>query len=150
QHHTRTHRETTMKTTYSLRPSLSALLLLTAAISPIACAFDASTPLDEEEVSSAQQAITGLPISGDSVSILARADNRYVTAENAGQSALIANRDQVGPWEAFQVFDQGNDYVALKSMSNGRYITATNAGNGPLIASATQVGAWELFHWESF
>jgi alpha-L-fucosidase 2 len=31
----------------------------------------------------------------------AQADNQYVTAENAGAAALIANRDAVGPWEKF-------------------------------------------------
>jgi hypothetical protein len=30
-------------------------------------------------------------------------NNDYVTAENAGASALIANRTAIGPWEEFDL-----------------------------------------------
>ncbi|MEV5388331.1 hypothetical protein [Streptomyces sp. NPDC052721] len=35
------------------------------------------------------------------MSLLALANGQYVTAENAGASALIANRAAIGPWEKF-------------------------------------------------
>jgi len=37
------------------------------------------------------------------VSLLAFVNNRYVTAENAGASALIANRTAIGTWEQFDL-----------------------------------------------
>ncbi|MYS19120.1 hypothetical protein GTW78_02340, partial [Streptomyces sp. SID4948] len=35
------------------------------------------------------------------ISLRAHANNQYVTAENAGAAALIANRTAIGPWETF-------------------------------------------------
>ncbi|WP_405583077.1 fascin domain-containing protein [Streptomyces sp. NBC_01190] len=35
------------------------------------------------------------------MSLLAIANNQYVTAENAGAAALVANRTAIGPWEKF-------------------------------------------------
>ncbi|MEV0564186.1 ThuA domain-containing protein [Dactylosporangium sp. NPDC050588] len=37
------------------------------------------------------------------ISLRARADNRYVTAENGGGSPLIANRTAIGPWAQFDL-----------------------------------------------
>jgi len=50
-----------------------------------------------------------LPVvgTGQVVSLRARADNQYVTAENAGASALIANRAAIGGWEQFDLLDAG-------------------------------------------
>jgi hypothetical protein len=39
--------------------------------------------------------------SNGTVSLLAQANNRFVTAENAGAAALIANRTAIGTWEQF-------------------------------------------------
>ena len=79
------------------------------------------------------------------VALFANVNNRYVTAENAGDSSLIANRTAVGLWEQFSVMDLGNGYIALKAMVNGRYITAENGGASPLIANRTAIGGWEQF-----
>ena len=38
---------------------------------------------------------------GGGVSLRAAVNGRYVTAENGGASALIANRAAIGPWERF-------------------------------------------------
>ncbi len=35
------------------------------------------------------------------VALRSLANGKYVCAENAGGSPLIANRDKVGPWELF-------------------------------------------------
>jgi hypothetical protein len=35
----------------------------------------------------------------------AKINNNYVTAENAGASALIANRTPIGPWEEFDLIN---------------------------------------------
>jgi hypothetical protein len=37
------------------------------------------------------------------VSLLSFVNNRYVTAENAGASSLIANRTAIGTWEQFDL-----------------------------------------------
>jgi hypothetical protein len=76
------------------------------------------------------------------VALRARANNRYVCAENAGAAALIANRDAVGLWERFDRFDLGGGVVALRAQVNGRYVTA---GSAPLIATATTVGTAQRF-----
>jgi hypothetical protein len=79
------------------------------------------------------------------LSLRARVNNRYVTAENAGAAALIANRTAIGPWEQFERVDAGSGAIALRARANGRYVTAANGGNSPLIASATAIGTWERF-----
>jgi GH25 family lysozyme M1 (1,4-beta-N-acetylmuramidase) len=79
------------------------------------------------------------------VSLLAFANGRYVTAENAGGSALIANRTRVGSWERFHRVNAGSGFVALRSNVNGRFVTAENAGRSPLIANRTVIGSWERF-----
>ncbi|MEV0388168.1 hypothetical protein [Nonomuraea sp. NPDC050643] len=37
------------------------------------------------------------------VGLRSRANNRYVTAENAGALPLVANRTAIGPWESFDL-----------------------------------------------
>jgi hypothetical protein len=37
------------------------------------------------------------------VSLRAHANGKYVTAENAGATALVANRTAIGPWEEFDL-----------------------------------------------
>ena len=84
------------------------------------------------------------------LSLMSQADNRYVTAEDAGAQALIANRTAIGQWEQFDLIDvgNGNGDVALLSHANGKYVTAEDAGAQPLIANRTAVGPWETFHIE--
>jgi hypothetical protein len=78
------------------------------------------------------------------VNLFARANNRYITAEQTGTQPLIANRTTVGAWEKFTVDDQGGGLVALRANINNRYVTAPPDGS-PLIANRTVVGAWEKF-----
>ena len=85
------------------------------------------------------------PTGGTVVSLRAHANNDYVTADNAGASALIANRTAIGPWEQFDEIDQGGGYIALRAHANNRYVTADNAGASPLIANKDSVGTWEQF-----
>ncbi|MEV0406187.1 glycoside hydrolase family 3 C-terminal domain-containing protein [Actinoallomurus sp. NPDC050550] len=76
------------------------------------------------------------------ITLRAHANNQYVTAENAGAAALIANRTAIGPWEQFDEVDQGNGAIALRSHANNKYVTA---GSSPLIADATSVGTAQTF-----
>jgi type 1 glutamine amidotransferase len=79
------------------------------------------------------------------VALRARANNRYVSAANAGASALIANATAIGPWERFDLIDRGGGNVALRAQVNSRYVCAENAGAAPLIANRTAIGGWETF-----
>ncbi|MEY9967025.1 hypothetical protein ABIA33_005090 [Streptacidiphilus sp. MAP12-16] len=79
------------------------------------------------------------------ITLRSRANNDYVTAENAGAGSLIANRTTAGPWEQFDVVDAGNGNIALRARINGKYVTVENAGADPLIANRTAIGAWETF-----
>ena len=79
-------------------------------------------------------------------SLRALVNRRFVCADKAGASPLIANRPVIGGgWEQFDVVDLGGGLVALRSRANGRYVTAENAGASPLIARGLTVGTWERF-----
>ena len=79
------------------------------------------------------------------IALLANVNGRFVTAEDAGNSPLIANRTAINLWEQFFLVDAGNGYYALESKVNGRYVTAEDAGNSPLIANRAAVSTWERF-----
>jgi flagellum-specific peptidoglycan hydrolase FlgJ len=82
---------------------------------------------------------------GPVVTLQAQVNGRYVTAERAGASPLIANRATAGLWESFDEIDLGNGNVALRAHVNGHYVTAESAGRSPLVANRTTVGSWETF-----
>ena len=79
------------------------------------------------------------------ISLRAIANDKIVTADNAGASPLIANRTAVGTWEQFDLLDAGNGNVALRAHANNKIVTAENAGGSPLIANRTAIGLWETF-----
>jgi hypothetical protein len=83
------------------------------------------------------------------IALRAHANNKYVTAQQAGSLPLLASGAAPGPWESFQIVDlrrEGADrYVALLSLSNHNYVAAEEAGAKPLIANRAVVGAWETF-----
>jgi hypothetical protein len=80
------------------------------------------------------------------VSLLAGANGRYVTAENAGGSPLIASRAAVGPWEKFRLVVSSDGSISLLASANGNYVTAEHAGTLPLIANRSAIGPWEKFY----
>jgi lysophospholipase L1-like esterase len=92
-------------------------------------------------VSLALVTTSSLPV----ISLRAHANGDYVTADNDGGSALIANRTAIGPWEQFDEISEGSGQVALRAHANGLIVTADNAGAAPLIANRTAVGGWETF-----
>ncbi|NJC86906.1 lectin, partial [Planosporangium mesophilum] len=69
------------------------------------------------------------------VKLNAKANGAWVTADNAGRSPLIANRQVADVWEKFDVIEAGGGFVALRSQANGRYVTAEGGGVSPLIAN---------------
>lgn len=82
---------------------------------------------------------------GPVVTVRARVNSSFVTAEHGGTAPLIASRSAIGPWEQFDLVDRGAGHVALLAHANGRYVCAESAGNSPLIANRTAVGPWETF-----
>lgn len=79
------------------------------------------------------------------VSLVSRANNRYVTADDAGASPLLAFPEAVGPWETWYEVNLGGGDIALRSDVNKKYVTADSAGAEPLIATEASVGTSETF-----
>ena len=79
------------------------------------------------------------------VALRAAVNNRYVAAENAGNSPLIANRAAALGWEQFELIDLGGSERALRSLANNLYVCAESSGNQPLIANRSAVSTWETF-----
>jgi lysophospholipase L1-like esterase len=76
------------------------------------------------------------------ISLKAHANGDYVTAENAGAAALIANRTAIGTWEQFDEVSQANGTIALRSHADNDYVTA---GTAALIADSATVGTAQTF-----
>jgi glucosylceramidase len=80
------------------------------------------------------------------VSFRAHANGQYVTAENAGASALIANRTAIGGWEIFDKVVNADGTISLRAHANNNFVRAENAGSSPLIADSPTIGgSWEAF-----
>jgi hypothetical protein len=84
-------------------------------------------------------------VAGNTYSLNALVNGKYVTADNGGTNALIAKSVSVGVAEQFQIVDAGGGNIGLLAMVNSKYVTAENAGTSPLIANRTGVGSWETF-----
>jgi hypothetical protein len=88
-------------------------------------------------------AVTTVPITP--FGLLSTANSKYVTAEDAGNAPLSANRTQFAGWEQFTLIQNPNGFFSLKAAVNGKFVTAENGGAGPLIANRTAIGPWEEF-----
>lgn len=78
-------------------------------------------------------------------SLKANANGTFVSAENGGADALVANRDTAGHWERFKIIQNSDGTVSFLSMSNIKYVQADLNNGGRLIASATYPSTWEKF-----
>lgn len=92
-----------------------------------------------------QPVVGATPPAAQVVTLRARVNNRYVTAENAGAASLIANRDAIGGWEQFELLDAGSGNIALRARANGKLVCAENGGGSALMANRTAIGPWETF-----
>jgi subtilisin family serine protease len=79
------------------------------------------------------------------VSLLAHANNRYVTADLNVGTQLVTNRIGVGLWEQFDQVDAGGGQVAFKARANGKFVSADLNLGGTLVANRAAVGPWEKF-----
>ncbi|MDB6066993.1 MAG: coagulation factor 5/8 type domain protein [Pedosphaera sp.] len=94
---------------------------------------------------SAGPALSHQLIAGNTYSLKALANGKYVTAANGGTNALIAQSAAVGTAEQFNIIDMGGGNVALQSLVNAQYVCADNNGASPLIANRASPGSWETF-----
>jgi hypothetical protein len=80
---------------------------------------------------------------------VALANDKVVTAENNGDSPLIARATQVGEWEKFRLANfefPGFSGTSITAVVNGKYVAAEAAGTQPLIARTLRNPAqWEQF-----
>jgi hypothetical protein len=89
--------------------------------------------------------ITGSASGGGGISLRAHANSKYVTAPNAGASALIASSTAIGAAETFDLLSNSDGSVSLRAHANNDLVCADNAGAAPLIANRTAIGGWESF-----
>ena len=95
-----------------------------------------------------QPVVTGSGTGGATLAVVSfrsQVNNMYVTAENAGASALIANRTAIGTWEQFDEVDAGSGHIAPRAHANSRFVTTGSGGTQQLIAGSTTVGPSETF-----
>ena len=86
------------------------------------------------------------PITSVQIAFKSVSKGKFVSADNSGNSPLIANRDSVLAWEAFEQINLADGTKGFKAIVNGKYVVAENAGNDPLIANRNSIaGAWEAF-----
>src|ERR1035437_6668161 len=84
-------------------------------------------------------------VPGNTYSLNALVNGKYVTAPNGGASSLIVSSTSVGTAEQFKVIDAGGGNIGFQSLVNSNIVTAESGGSSPLIANRTAVGAWETF-----
>lgn len=102
-------------------------------------------PVDQDAFRGDGAALRRLAQGTTDITLLAEADNRYVTAESAGRLPLIANRKTAGRWERFRLVTNADGSNSLIALVNGKYVTAEHAGSASLIANRSRAGSWERF-----
>ena len=88
---------------------------------------------------------TQAPVTTGLRALRCAANGKFVCADNAGTSPLIANRNSVGDWEKFDVQLMWANTYSIKALANNKFVCADNAGTSPLVANRTGVGDWEKF-----
>ena len=77
------------------------------------------------------------------INLHAGANSKWVTAEDAGASPLVARASTPGAWEKFDVVGNADGTVSLIAHVNGKYVSADHGGAAPLIANRSSAGDWE-------
>ncbi|MGG6313062.1 cellulase family glycosylhydrolase [Paenibacillus macerans] len=80
--------------------------------------------------------------------LISQANQKIVSAENAGSDPLVANRDIVQDWELFEIINNSDNTISLKSKINGKYVTADVNVGGKLVARGESIQQWEKFRKE--
>lgn len=103
-----------------------------------------SSPTTSTTTTTTTPPVVSRPVLGV-VSLRARVNGMFVTAEDAGRSPLIANRAASLGWEKFELVDLGGGMVALRAQANGLFVCAENGGTSSLIANRSDPLGWESF-----
>ena len=81
-------------------------------------------------------------------------NGKYVCAEQAGASPLIASRKSSGEWcyewARFYIFLNVDGSVSFRAMVNGLYICTEGDSWHPIIANRAWIGPWEKFNLVKF
>jgi endoglucanase len=81
--------------------------------------------------------------------IKARANGKFVSAQNSGDGPLAAVRDRVDIWEEFSLIKNPEDgTVSLRARANGKLVAADLNQAGRLVARSDMVQQWEKFQME--
>ena len=51
-------------------------------------------------------------------------EEKYVCADNYGESNLIANRDSTGNWEHFLFYNNSDGTISIQSRANNKFLCA--------------------------
>ena len=78
--------------------------------------------------------------------------NKYVCADNYGESNLIANRDSTGNWEHFLFYNNSDGTISIQARANNKFLCAVfdhNNKKNPIIARSNHIQDWEKFYVEN-
>jgi hypothetical protein len=87
-------------------------------------------------------------LTNDGYIVLKNAENsKYISAdfseEHNGQTPLLACAENVGRWECFKVFTDGQ-YFYLRSLASGKWVSVdVEKQNAPIFANAPEPSTWE-------
>lgn len=81
----------------------------------------------------------------NSVSFLSIANGYFVSADNYGDSSLIANKQINNQWERFFLTPNPDNSYTIESQASWKFLCADDSGNKPLIANRAKTSSWESF-----
>ncbi len=107
--------------------------------------FEINVPPGNATLTSVAAGIRSAQLTGPVIALLSVVNGRYVCADNAGASPLIANRTAIGGWEMFVAVPRGGDDIALRAFADNMFVCAEDSGASSLIANRTTPLGWEQF-----
>jgi hypothetical protein len=93
----------------------------------------------------ATEKLVVVDLGGGNVALKVKSTGKFVCAENAGASALTADRGAIGGWETFAQVKNSDGTVSFRSGANGKYVCTEDSGAKALIANRDAIGPWESF-----
>ncbi len=91
-------------------------------------------------------------IDKDYIKLKSGITNKYVCADNYGESNLIANRDSTGNWEHFLFYNNSDGTISIQARANNKFLCAVfddNNKKNPIIARSNHIQDWEKFYVEN-
>lgn len=102
--------------------------------------------IDEAVAEEVKKNDRGAPVKLNVVALRSVANDKFVTARNAGADALAAEADAIHNWEHFVWNDNSDGTVSFKAECNGKFVTVLfDDQYHPLVARADVVDEWEKF-----